>query len=1395
MMNRIEILQALQTGEISPEQAEKALREMMGSKTDPVNRPSLDSSPEHQPAGSPRTQAAVTYYEVEPGIVLITMEDRANKNTFTYELVAGLFEAFEAIKSNSHYKVAVLTGYDGYFASGGTKEVLLDIYEGKQKFNDYNIYNLAMDCRIPVIAAMQGHAVGAGWSMGMFCDLIVMSRESIYTSNYLKYGFTPAAGATLIFPEKIGLSLTQEIFYTGNSFYGSDLAAKGIPFPVLPRKEVLPYALQQAKTLAEAPRETLIALKDLMVGSIREKVFPAYQKELEMHERTFVNQPEVKARIQSRYGMAPENNKQQSLGKTPPQVKAPPNQPDFSAGSVAVKQKAASTDDMAVPVPDRANHAQRDAIAIIGMAGQFPKSKSVAELWENLAGGVDCISEIPATRWSLERYYDPDPKAPGKTYSKHIGALEDLDKFDPAFFGISPAEAVVIDPQQRLFLESCWSCIEDSGINPVSLSGSRCGVFVGCTSGDYGQTMAMQGQELNTQFFTGGATSILTARISYALNLKGPCLPIDTACSASLVAIAEACDSLVLHNSDLALAGGVYIMAGPYLHIQASKAGMLSPDGRCRPFEARANGFVPGEGVGVVLLKRLSDAVRDQDPIYGVIRGWGINQDGKTNGITAPSSKSQVRLEKEVYERFGINPETISCVEAHATGTKFGDSIEIEALAESFRSFTQKRNYCALGTVKSNIGHLMPASGVAGVIKVLLSLRHRLLPPTLHFEALNEYISLENSPFYINTRLQPWETAPGVPRRAAVSAFGFNGTNAHLVIEEYIPEVESPDLTPAGEAMPPVLVVLSAKNEEQLKTYAGSLKRYVESREGLNLANLAYTLQAGREAMEYRLAFPADSRDALIKLLGDFVDGSAPQVATGRVKKSRSRKKSLKSNEADEALLQTWLQQKDLKNVAEYWVKGFNVDWKRFHADPKPRRINLPTYPFARERYWGLKDDSPLNGSTTGGEADWDGVPASRGTAELGPETDRPLGMNPPETAFRSDVATESLQEELIRSLAQALYKKQSDIDVDASFKDMGMDSMIVVNWVQAINNRFATSIAATKVYDYPTISEFLEYMEQELSGQKGEAGQSSLRLWPQFPELIRLNRAAYGRPVFWIHAGQGGVEVYQPIAQKVERPFLGIQARGWMTNRSPLQGVQAMAAYYIHIIQSVQPQGPYDLGGYSMGGILAYEITRQLQELGQTVNTIVMVDTVEPGAMKNSHESQKSIILKTVNVALLSSVKEPDQITQTLIHRDEADSSLDEEAYLEQLIELAGKRGLIKSKEQVYSQFQQNIKVLEGYKDEYVVLPLPDHDTLKCYFIRNGSGLFLGELEPYLTIKEDQVLLDQVNYWAEWERQIPNFTRVDVNCSNHMGILTEPASSEAIIAFCAKIYSLHPDL
>ncbi|MCP4264626.1 MAG: polyketide synthase, partial [Candidatus Brocadiaceae bacterium] len=403
-----------------------------------------------------------------------------------------------------------------------------------------------------------------------------------------------------------------------------------------------------------------------------------------------------------------------------------------------------------------------EPIAIIGMSGRFPGAKDIHEFWINLERGVDSVKEIPKDRWDIDQYFDPEPGKIGKIYSRCAGLLDNIDQFDPLFFNISPSEAKQMDPQYRLLLQETWKSIEDSGCKASSLSGKKIGLFIAGSMGDY----------------PGGSVQLPSTeagRIAYLFDWKGPCICIETTCSSGLVALHEACLHIQTGQLEMAIVGGVSLMITPSAYLGFSKISALSKEGRCFPFDKRADGTIFSENVCSVVLKPLSAALSDNHHIYGVIRGSGINYDGKTNGINAPSMGSQIQLETEIYRKFNINPEQISMVEAHGTGTKLGDPIEANALIKTFNQFTQKKSFCALGSAKSNIGHTGPPAGLVGLIKVLLSLKHKKIPPTINFQELNPLIPLEDSPFYINTTLKDWTT--NGRRMAAVSSFGFSGTN------------------------------------------------------------------------------------------------------------------------------------------------------------------------------------------------------------------------------------------------------------------------------------------------------------------------------------------------------------------------------------------------------------------------------------------------------------------------------------------------------------------------------------------------------------------------------------------------------------------------------------------
>ncbi|MGD0098084.1 MAG: SDR family NAD(P)-dependent oxidoreductase [Terracidiphilus sp.] len=594
-----------------------------------------------------------------------------------------------------------------------------------------------------------------------------------------------------------------------------------------------------------------------------------------------------------------------------------------------------------------------DTIAVIGMSGRYPQARNLTQYWNNLVQGKNAIVEVSPSRWDVNRYYDSDSDRKDKTYSKWMGALDDIDCFDPLFFRISPQEAEYMDPQQRLFLEESYRAFEDAGYSARAMDNQMCGVYLGITTNEYASLLARCG--VPAPPITSNNIAIAAARIAYFLNLKGPAISIDTACSSSLVATHLACQALRNHEIDMALAGGVTLSLTPEPFIAMSQAGMLSSVGQCKAFDDTADGMVNAEGVGVVVLKRLKDAEADGDNIYGVILGSGINQDGRTNGITAPSVNSQIDLERAVYSRYGIDPETITCVEAHGTGTKLGDPIELEAIATVFRKRTNKRNFCALGSVKSNIGHAIAAAGVAGLQKVLLSMRHRTLAPTLHVTKENVQFDFANSPFYVNQKMQSWNSPGGLPRRAAVSSFGFSGTNAHMVLEEYVPQCEFSSASKASRDAV-YIVPLSARKKEQLQQRLRDLLAYLRQEElPTDLMELAYTLQIGREAMEERVGFLTNSVEDLTEKLDAYLRGkqSVEGVYEGSVRHGKESADSAGDDaELNDAIVDQWVAERKYAKLLEHWAKGLNLNWSLMYSGKKPRRISLPSYPFARERYW-----------------------------------------------------------------------------------------------------------------------------------------------------------------------------------------------------------------------------------------------------------------------------------------------------------------------------------------------------------------------------------------------------------------------------------------------------------
>ncbi|MDM8537200.1 beta-ketoacyl synthase N-terminal-like domain-containing protein, partial [Desulfobacterales bacterium HSG17] len=500
-------------------------------------------------------------------------------------------------------------------------------------------------------------------------------------------------------------------------------------------------------------------------------------------------------------------------------------------------------------------------IAIIGMACRFPGANNYNQFWENLKNGVNSIKEIPPERWDIGKYYSSDINAPNKSISKWCGLVDDFNKFDHRFFNISPREAMHMDPHQRLMLETTWRCIEDAGVPLNNLQRKKTSLYIGTTTIDFAQWSSEHSIAPDGYSVSGSYECMTANRISYVLGLSGTSSPVDAACASSLVALHEAKQALLGGQCDYALAGGVSLHFHFRKYLFFSKAYALSPDGQCKAFDKNANGYVPGEGAGVLLLQPLNSAIKEGNHVYGIIKGSSINHCGKSKSFTAPSVKAQQAVIISSCKNADINPETINYIESHGTGTSLGDPIELEALTKAFEMYTQKKHFCKIGSVKTNIGHLEAAAGIASVIKVLLMFKNKQIPKILNFNDPNPVINFKDSPFIVATELSEWKNiAQKTQLRAGVSSFGFGGVNAHLILEEAQAIFKSQKESNSGN-----LFLFSAKTEESLTALMTEWKTFVQSEDyaKYSLNDISATLAAGRESFPYRFGCIADTHEEL----------------------------------------------------------------------------------------------------------------------------------------------------------------------------------------------------------------------------------------------------------------------------------------------------------------------------------------------------------------------------------------------------------------------------------------------------------------------------------------------------------------------------------------------------
>ncbi len=717
-------------------------------------------------------------------------------------------------------------------------------------------------------------------------------------------------------------------------------------------------------------------------------------------------------------------------------------------------------------------------IAIIGMAVKLPKAQDVEKFWDDMRNGVDCVTEYPESRRidadSYLKYINPQIKD-----IKYINGayLDEIDKFDYKFFNISPKEASLMDPNQRLFLQTAWEAIEDSGYGSKKLEGTETGVYLGYVSGlEYKKFITDVEPASVIAAVPGNISAVIAGRLAYMLDLHGPAVMIDTACSSSLVAVHMACMGLRNGDCEMALAGSIKLNLLPLK--AGEKFGIESEDGKTRAFDDDSDGTGMGEGILAVLLKPLSKAVRDGDRIYAVIKGSAVNQDGRSIGLTAPNAAAQEKVLLKAWKDAGVDPETITYIETHGTGTKLGDPIEVDGIGRAFRRYTDKRQFCAIGALKTNIGHLDNAAGIAGMVRAALALDKREIPPILHFNKPNKKIDFESSPLYINKELKNWEAE--YPRRCGVSAFGLSGTNCHIVLEEAPAEIETSEVQ--SEVIK--VLALSARSTEALKTLIEKYLQRVKKEDGQLLEDICYTANTGRGHYEYRLALmlknKEDFKDKINKISNsDLSNISCEGFFYGEYKaakvlehedidKSRianmKLKQFIKEGKNDEVLL---------AEILKLYTEGAELEWEEFYKEERRKKAYIPVYPFERTRCWLEIPEYSLNT-----EKPTDLISSEEEKIQV--IGDCRENINTFESIMPKGRENGSYTgTEIVTANVWGEALGYSEIDIHQDFYELGGDSIIAGTIANRMSKQMGTIIKPALIMEYTTIEELADYIDK----------------------------------------------------------------------------------------------------------------------------------------------------------------------------------------------------------------------------------------------------------------------------------------------------------------------------
>lgn len=895
--------------------------------------------------------------------------------------------------------------------------------------------------------------------------------------------------------------------------------------------------------------------------------------------------------------------------------------------------------------------AATERVAIVGMSCRLPDAEDPRAFWRNLLERRNSMREIPSTRWDWREHYAQEA-TPGKTVSRWGGLIDDVDCFDADFFGIPAGEAASMDPQLRLLLEESYHAIEDAGIPMPELAGSRTGVFVGYEYTEYEHHLRRLGNQDFTQgplFSSSSPSYYLANRISHAFDLCGPSEACNVNCASSAVAMNRAVRSLLEEESDLALVGAASLNLFAADYVAASQYGVLSPDGSCGVFDDDANGFTRGEGVAVVVLKRLSEAERDGDRIYGVVRCTHANHRGAARNISEVRHEAITRVLQDCYVKAGVAPESIDYVEVDGYASRWADSFEYEGIKNAFAGSAAQRKHVALGSVKGNIGNTEPVSGLVNVIKLTLALHHGRFPATISVHRVNRFLDVDEPghPLYLADDEIPFGRIRGDdaarPIRAGINSFADSGSNVHILLEEYRDEYAET----VNSAAHPQLFVLSARDPERLIEYVRRFLDYLDDEENTaSLVQIVHSAQVGRAALPARLAIVVGARQELRDKLAQVVRyGLQPGLgmesrgvfygepgAEGANPLAR-----LITEDMVRMQLGRCVQDGQWTPLAKLWVGGVAVPWRELWQGQRIKRVSLPTYPFARVRHW--MDTLSAGTAATAPVATVAAVAAAMApVADMGGDTAtwhvyRPRASMRPVLDAGEFARAEKLTLFLRQEVGAALGRCADEVALDQDFIALGMNSVDIAALIVKLDALLHIHVAPAVLFRHPDIGSLADYLAdayaqavdalvvtreapvpEDVMPPPGEAMQSVPKRTTPADILVSLQSTGSLEPIFAVPGAGGNALSLQQLSHALgeEQPFYSLDPVG-LDGAAPMTDIATIAAFNLAALRTVRPYGPYRLLGYSNGGVVAFEMARQLQAEGEQVSSLVLLDSLSP--------------------------------------------------------------------------------------------------------------------------------------------------------------------------------------